>query len=123
MQRLRRAVALLGRGVANGFELSGDGDRRALGGRGERGADLLRPGLRPGETVFDVGREPPERRLKGLAAAGEIADERLKAVAAMLEGEVERLLLLGEIPSDRAQSFRVLAELPGEGARVRLGGG
>ena len=123
LQRLGGPLALLGRGVANGFELSGDGDRRAPGRRGEGGADLLRPRLRPGETVLDVGGEPPEGRLEGFAAAGEIADERLQAALAMFEGEIERVLLLGEIPSNRGQAFRVLGELPGDRAGVGLGDG
>ena len=123
LQRLGGPLALPGRGVANGFELSGDGDRRALGGRGQRGADLLRASLGPGEIVLDVGGETPERRLERFAPAGEFADQRLQAVVPMFEGEVERVLLLGEVPSDRAESFRVLGELPGERARVGLGGG
>ena len=70
-------------------------------------------------STFDG--ETPERRLKGLAAALEFADQRLEAVLAMLEGDVERLLLLCEIPSDRAESLSMLGELPRERARVRLG--
>ena len=123
LQRLRGSLALLGRGVANGFKLARDRDRRAPCGGGERSADLLGASLRPGEAVFDVGREAPERRLEGLAAAGEIADERLEAAVAVFEGVVERLLLPCEIPSDRRESFRVLGELPGERACVGLGGG
>ena len=123
LQRLRGPLALLGRGVANGFELAGDGDRRAPGGRGEGGADLLGASLRPGEAVLDVGGEPPERRLERFAAAGEIADERLQTALAMFEREIDRALLLGEIPSGRGQGFRVLGELRGDRAGVGLGGG
>ena len=123
LQRLGGSLALLGRGVANGFKLTGDRDRSASCCGSERGADFLGASLRPGETVFDVCRKAPEGRLEGLAAAGEIADERLEAAVAVFEGVVERLLLPREIPSDRRERFRVLGELPGERACVGLGGG
>ena len=123
LQRLGGSLALLGGRVANGLELAGDRNRRASCGGGERGADLLGARLRPVEAVLDVGREAPERRLEGLAAAREVADERLKAVVAALEREIERLLLAREIPSDRGERFRVLGELRGERARVGLGRG
>ena len=123
LQRLGRSLALLCRRVANGFKLACDRNRRAPRGGGERGADLLGASLRPGETVFDVGRKAPECRLKGLTAARDIADERLEAAAAALESGVERLLLLRKIASDNRESFRMLGELPGKRARVGLGRG
>jgi len=121
LQCLGRSLALLCRRVANGFKLTCDRNRRAPCGGGERGADFLGASLRPSETVFDVGREAPERRLEGFTAARDVADERLEAAAAAFESGVERLLLLCEIASDNCESFRVLGELPGKRARVGLG--
>jgi len=123
LQRLRGSLALLRRRVANGFKLACDRDRRAPCGGRERGADLLGASLRPGKTVFDVGREAPKGRLEGFTAARDIADERLEAVVAAFESEIERLLLLCKIPSDRPERFRMLGELRGERGRVGLGRG
>ena len=120
LQRLCGPLALLGRGVANGLELAGDGDRGAPCGRGEGGADLLGASLRPGETVLDVGGKPPSVASNASPRRRKIADQRFEARMALFKRDVQRPLLFGQI-APTPPSVSACAASWGRARRLGLG--